>query len=276
MKTTFIGNYKLDTLIGSGAFGYVYACSHKLNKKSYALKIDIEDYGIKTIKYEASMLKYLCKVPNVIKLVHYGSINNKQYMVMEMHGLTLEEKLISTKNIKFMEKINYSLQILEILKNIHEKGIIHRDIKPENFLLTMDGRQLILIDFGMAKSYVDNNGSHKKLQKINKLIGSLRYCSINSHNLYELSRRDDIISFVYLMMILFTGSVPWENMCGTREIDKKELIKIRKKISIKDDYDNNIMKKLNHIASYLYDMEYEMKPNYCLIEIHINNMAENT
>ena len=113
-------------------------------------------------------------------------------------------------------------------------------------------------------------------QNINQLIGSLRYCSLNSHNLCELSRRDDLISFVYLMMTLFVGNLPWENMCGTREIDKRELIKIRKKISLTDDYNSIVMKKLNHIVSYLYEMEYETKPNYCLIEIHINNIAENT
>lgn len=269
MNNSIIGNYKLSTMIGSGGFGKVYACSHILNKKIYALKIDEKS---NTIKYEASILKYLNKVPNVIKLQHYGTHNNKQYMVMDLHRLTLEEHLL-TNNVSKMEKINYSLQILEVLKAIHQKGILHRDIKPENFLMTMDGSKIILIDFGMAKIYLNSDKSHKPFKKTGDIIGSLHYCSINSHDCYELSRRDDIASFVYVSMFMFQKTLPWEK---TNDVHRKnEMIKLKKKHLLKMDPVDTIFKKHLHILNYAYGLDYDAKPNYSLIEIHINNIMEN-
>lgn len=43
--------------------------------------------------------------------------------------------------------------MVEILKNIHEKGFLHRDIKPENIIMGTgkDKTTVHLIDFGTAK-----------------------------------------------------------------------------------------------------------------------------
>jgi serine/threonine protein kinase len=42
-------------------------------------------------------------------------------------------------------------QIADGLDYIHSKKLIHRDIKPENILISMNGQQLKLSDFGLSK-----------------------------------------------------------------------------------------------------------------------------
>lgn len=272
-----IGNYKIGSLIGQGSFGNVYSCKNKLTNNDYAMKIDKSAYDVKSIRYEASILKYLKKVPNVAKLIHYGSIDNKQYMVLELYGLTLEEYIISNKSINMIDKINYALQMLNIIKNVHSKGIIHRDIKPENFVFTIDMRELVLIDFGLSKLYLDGSKNHKRQNKTEKLIGCLHYASINSHDKIELSRRDDLISLFYSFIYMFFGKLPWNNISSKTISSKMEMIKYEKKMFIHNqDYDCNIMKKMKNTVNYLYELDYDEKPNYFLMEIHINNILENT
>jgi len=277
--TTIIGNYELETIIGNGAFGDVYSCRNYLTKKCYALKIDKISSGIKTIKYEASILKFLKKIPNVTKLIHYGCIDKRQYMVMDIYGLSLEEYIIMNHGeIPFMERVNIMLQMLNIIKDIHNGQIIHRDIKPENFVFSMDRKQLVLIDFGIAITTLINNR-----KPVSELIGSLRYASIYSHKLIELGKRDDLISMVYTCMRLFFNTLPWENMDDTD--DKYKIVELRK-----DDYllwiniyelilsnnikNNKILQQLIIISKYLYSIPSDEKPNYFLIEIHVNNMSE--
>jgi glycogen synthase kinase 3 beta len=49
-------------------------------------------------------------------------------------------------------------QLLNGLKNIHEKNIAHRDLKPENVLLSKDG-VIKICDFGSSK-IIDPNGKN--------------------------------------------------------------------------------------------------------------------
>ena len=176
-----------------------------------------------------------------------------------------------------IDKINYALQMLNIIKNVHSKGIIHRDIKPENFVFTIDMRELVLIDFGLSKLYLDGSKNHKRQNKTEKLIGCLHYASINSHDKIDLSRRDDLISLIYSFIYMFFGKLPWNNISSKTISSKMEMIKYEKKMFIHNqDYDCNIMKKMKNTVNYLYELDYDEKPNYFLMEIHINNILENT
>lgn len=42
------------------------------------------------------------------------------------------------------------LQLCDILRYLHERQVIHRDIKPQNLLVTHNGGNLKLIDFGLS------------------------------------------------------------------------------------------------------------------------------
>ena len=65
---------------------------------------------------------------------------------------------------------------------------------------------LHIIDFGLAKSYLDpKNNKHITFKKDKSLTGTVRYCSINSHMGRELSRRDDIETLAYIILYLCDG-----------------------------------------------------------------------
>ena len=48
------------------------------------------------------------------------------------------------------------IEMLEAIKEVHNRGFIHRDVKASNFVLSQDFKQVFIVDFGLAKKHLDN------------------------------------------------------------------------------------------------------------------------
>lgn len=94
--------------------------------------------------------------------------------------------------------------------DVHNRFIIHRDIKPENFLI--QNKKLHLIDFGLAKRYLDEQNNHIPRLENKEFRGTLRYASTNMHLGVENSRRDDLESLAYVLIYLAKGKLPWQGL----------------------------------------------------------------
>jgi serine/threonine protein kinase len=90
--------------------------------------------------------------------------------------------------------------MLECVQFFHEGGYVHRDIKPENFMVKKN--QVYLIDFGVAKKYLKEDGTHIPDSRGKQTVGSLNFTSIASHEGREMSRRDDIEILGYSMLYM--------------------------------------------------------------------------
>ena len=87
--------------------------------------------------------------------------------------------------------------MINILEEIHNQGVIHRDIKTENFML--HNEEIYLIDFGLSSIFLDENMNHLHGKHNSSfIIGTPKFISIHVHNGKDPSRRDDIISLLYL------------------------------------------------------------------------------
>jgi len=72
-------------------------------------------------------------------------------IVMEyVDGCTLREFLAQKPSRKIRMKIVHDL--LEAMSYYHNLQIIHRDLKPDNILITHNGQNVKIIDFGLADS----------------------------------------------------------------------------------------------------------------------------
>uniref|UniRef100_A0A0N5AG96 non-specific serine/threonine protein kinase n=1 Tax=Syphacia muris TaxID=451379 RepID=A0A0N5AG96_9BILA len=101
------------------------------------------------------------------------------------------------------------------IRSLHLRGLIHGDIKPNNFLMGIGPCQHIcfLVDFGLTKAFRIRDGNkwrHISFKKGNGLIGTAKYASVNSHNGWELSRRDDLESLGYVIIELINQELPWK------------------------------------------------------------------
>jgi len=137
--------------------------------------------------------------------------HNQSYyaLVMQFLGKDLGHYIKTFRKLSLKTVLMVADQVLEILENIHKKGILHKDLKPENIMMGFYGDKesrnvVYLIDFGIANTY------EKKIKPsmMQNFVGTTRFASINAHRYIEGSPRDDLESFGYVMLYLLDGSLP--------------------------------------------------------------------
>jgi hypothetical protein len=265
MEENLINNkYKLLNKIGSGSFGSIYRGQNIRTREYVAIKVESIQSQFKMLKNETYIYQYLSGSPGIPQVKWYGKDSSNYYMVLNLLGDSLQ-KLIAVANIFSLDIIlKIGIKIIEILRNVHEKGLIHRDIKPENFLFDSNHKnQIYLIDFGFCKSYINNDTcDHKPMKQTNGLIGSMNYASIRSHERLELSRRDDLESVCYMLLYFYSGYLPWFT-----ERNEEKVLELKMKI-VNSKYYPDI---LIGLLKYVRCMEYSEKPNYSLILSDLEN-----
>lgn len=254
-----IGNkYKILEKIGSGSFGTIYKGENIRNQELVAIKVERIHPEVKLLKNETTVYQYLRGIKGVPNVKWFGKEEGCYYMVIQLLGDSLEVIKQRKRRFSLQLTLQIGIQTLEILSSIHERGLVHRDIKPDNFLLGMQDSIIYLIDFGFCKTYIKNGDREHILMKTNKqLIGSPNYASINSHNLMELSRRDDLESVGYMLCYFYFGELEWENDTILDIKKKKQTLFLNKNKKIPD--------VILSYFEYVHLLAFEETPDYSLL-----------
>lgn len=251
--------YKLLEKIGSGSFGEIYKGENIRTKELVAIKMECLNTELSLLKNESIKYNYLSKIKGIPSIKWFGKDNYYYFMVINLLGKSLKQFFLENKTQYkyFSQKTigEIGINMLHLIMNIHEKGLIHRDIKPDNFLFGLnDCNQLYLIDFGFCKSYLKND-QHIPLKNTNKLIGSPNYASVNAHKCIELSRRDDLESIGYILLYLYNGKLEWEEIDFLEKNDKIILLK-------ENIITNCIPNFLREYFHQIRNLSFEETPNY--------------
>lgn len=88
--------------------------------------------------------------PGIVQVVNMENVPSLgECVVMEwVEGVTLKEWLAGSTTVE--QRSHVAQQLLEALSYIHSLDIVHRDIKPSNIMITANGKNVKLIDFGLA------------------------------------------------------------------------------------------------------------------------------
>ena len=251
--------YKLLEKIGEGSFGFIYRGQNIRTMEYVAIKVESIQNETKLLKNESIIYHYLNNNNGIPSVKWFGKDNTNYYMVIDLLGQSLQSMKDGAHTFSLNLVLQIGINIINLLKTIHDKGLVHRDIKPENFLLSRNpnDKKIYIIDFGFCKSYLID-GKHIAQKSSHNLIGSNAYASINAHNFIELSRRDDLESLGYMLIYFYLGSLPWQ-----QELENiNERIKYLKQCITEGHKLPSILKRY---MIYIRELAFDEKPDYTFI-----------
>jgi serine/threonine protein kinase len=268
------GRYKLLKRIGSGAFGLIFSAKNVNTNEMVAIKLE-PTAQIDTLTHEAAVLMKLSGIPGIPNLRFYGVPDHNRYMVIDLLGKSLQTISSDYNKSVPIEIVRiYAKQMVQIIQAVHERGFIHRDIKPPNFMTgitssneneknenTTTSDKIFLIDFGMSRTYIDDKTKSHRCNRIRTsgIIGTPRYVSTNVHDGNEPSRRDDLISIMYVLVYLVKGRLPWKAAASPESVAQ-----MKKTISPEELFSNMPPEYLD-VFKYLSTISYDETPKYSYI-----------
>ena len=172
---SLIGNkYKLLEKIGEGSFGSIYKGENIRTHELVAIKVEPIINNTKLLKNESIIYQYLNNNEGLPNVKWFGKDQVNYYMTINLLGESLQTLKERKETFSLKLVLQIGIQIITLLKMIHDKGLVHRDIKPDNFLLGLKNKnkQIYIIDFGFCKTFL-NNDKHIDINKtIINIIGT--------------------------------------------------------------------------------------------------------
>lgn len=164
--------YSVLSVIGTGSYGMVYLCRDLKTKEKRVIKQlrpskRRNRKEVELFKNEISILRSLHH-QNVPLLYEYFSTDGSFFYVMSfIEGDNLEDQIfLNKKTFSETESLLFLAHLLELVADLHEKGIYHQDLRIPNILLK--NKKPFLIDFGLSKQNlsIDRTGSFHTEQQI--------------------------------------------------------------------------------------------------------------
>ena len=148
---------------------------------------------------------------------------------------------------------------------MHNAGFVHNDIKPDNLMI--QNNEIRIIDFGYAQSYLQD-GMHIENEDVEKFKGNIFFASHNRMQFKSASRRDDLISLVYLLVYflnrgnfldLDASIYDFNHVKETKGMQTLESLCSGKAACLKD------------FAKGVFSLEFKQTPNYHALQALIAN-----
>lgn len=211
-----LDDYVLGEELGQGAFGVVYACTHRApkdQKEEHAVKmIDKVETPVKEIQKEVEILDKV-RHPNVIEYidVYYEKVFVCIVMAQFKGGDLIagmqhhwdRKGRIPCEAVKHIER-----QCALALDVLHHAGIAHRDVKGDNYLLdridiTDKDCKCVLTDFGTATKC-------KIAERVQGKVGTRTYWSPEFWS-NDYGQKVDIWAYGVIVYGLLEGRFPFKD-----------------------------------------------------------------
>ena len=262
-------------IIGGGHFCYVYSGTISNSNSLIAIKKPKND--MKQINREACLLKFLNGIngiPTIINAINYKS---DKAIITNLSGPSLD-KLHYFCDSKFDEitVLMIGINVIKILKSIHNAGVVHKDIKPSNICYgSFSGnnnhfeKSLTLIDFGLGMKYTNKNLRNIDNKIKRPFAGTLIFASTSALAGLQLYPKDDVENLFYVLIYLKTGTLPWLKFKNEKKKEfSQKILQMHYSLSL-DELFQGFCKEVKFIFKSLSGLNPQDIPEY---DIYIENL----
>jgi serine/threonine-protein kinase len=204
-----LGKYRIESLLGSGGFAWVFKGYDPELEIPVAIKVLKPQFaGDQTVvdrfKREASTAARL-RHPNIIKIYAVGRESDAVFFVMDYLPSGLANRLETNATLPEDYVLRVGIDVARALGFAHREGVIHRDIKVDNILFDTHGNAVVA-DFGIARAvsgYTNQTGT-------NMVVGTPQYFAPEQARAKPLDGRADLYSLGVTLFRAATGRLPFE------------------------------------------------------------------
>lgn len=150
-----VGNYTLESLIGSGGMGSVWLARRSDGRYEGRAAVKFLNLALFTVlgrarfQREGQILARLSH-PRIAQLIDAGTDSGQPYLTIEYVPGQPIDQWCERLQLTIRQRIELFQDVLTAVVYAHSQMVLHRDLKPANILVNKDG-SVKLLDFGIAK-----------------------------------------------------------------------------------------------------------------------------
>lgn len=212
-----IGHFKLQSVLGTGAFGQVWLAEDTNLGRPVALKLPKLAEKDPQLLHEAQTAARLTH-PGIVAVYEVGEVKGQIYIASEyIKGETLRDEFQRGRP-QVVRTVDVIANVAHALHYAHEQGVVHRDIKPANIMVD-EQKKPHIADFGIAKSV----SADDTISLDGEIVGTIAYMApeqATGQN-QQTDRRADIYALGVMLFELLTEYRPFRGNAEGVLIQKK-------------------------------------------------------
>ncbi len=225
-KDLIMGNYVVSDLLGEGGMGRVFKAHNTRLGRDEALKVIRAD----KLKHPSAQARFTLEMqalgkvkhPNVVTAFDAGLLGDSHFVSMELiDGIDLTRMVRERGPLPIPLACEYIRQSALGLQHALELGMVHRDIKPSNILVSRDGKQVKLVDLGLARLQEPISEGANRVTQEGFVIGTPDFLAPEqARNPGGVDIRADIYALGATLFYILTGKVPYSGANATEKLLK--------------------------------------------------------